>query len=135
MSNKGNTKTFIKKIYSTPPKKNDKTNKIKYNHIDEIWNIDLADMIDYKTSNNKGFWYIFVIIDSYSKYLSAIPLENKYSKTITEEFSNILTKSKRKPLKIESDRGSEWYNSIFQKFLKAKNTYNIFQDIPIKVLQ
>ena len=31
------------------------TNKIVYNHIDEIWSIDLADMRDYKTSNNKGF--------------------------------------------------------------------------------
>ena len=45
----------------------------------------------------------------------------KKSKTITNEFSNILTTSKRKPLKIESDRGSEFYNSIFQKFLKSKN--------------
>ena len=33
--------------------KNYETNKIVYNHIDEIWSIDLADMIDYKTSNNK----------------------------------------------------------------------------------
>ena len=51
----------------------------------------------------------------------AIPLKNKYSQTITNEFSNILTKSKRKPLKLESDRGTEFYNSIFQNFLKSKN--------------
>ena len=41
-------------IYSKPPK-NYPTNKIIYNHIDEIWSIDLADMIDYKISNNKRF--------------------------------------------------------------------------------
>ena len=97
------------------------TNKIIYNHIDENWSIDFADMIDYKTSNNKGFRYIFVTIDNFSKYLFAIPLKNKYSQTITNEFSNILTTSKRKPLKIESDRGKEWYNSIFRNFLKNKN--------------
>ena len=51
----------------------------------------------------------------------AIPLKNKYSQTITNEFSNILTKSKRKPVMIESDRGSEFYNSIFQNCLKSKN--------------
>ena len=78
-------------------------------------------MIDYKISNNKGFRYIFIIIDTFSKYLWGIPLKNKYSQTITNEFSNILTTSKRKPLKIESDRGSEFYNSIFQNFLKSKN--------------
>ena len=94
------TKIFIDEIYSSPPKENYETNKVIYNHIDEIWSIDLADMIDYKISNKKGFRYIIVIIDNYSKYLWAIPLENKYSQTITNEFSNILTTSKRKPLKI-----------------------------------
>ena len=59
-----------------------------------------------------------------------IPLKNKNSKTITDEFSNILTTSKRKPLKIESDRGTEFYNSIFQNFLKVKNIrhYSRFTD-------
>ena len=115
------TKIFIDEIYSKPPRKNYPTNKIVYNHIDEIWSIDLADMIDYKISNNKGYRYIFIVIDNFSKYLWAIPLKNKYSQTITNEFSIILSTSKRKPIKIESDRGSEFYNSIFQNFLKSKN--------------
>ena len=106
------------------------TNKIVYNHIDEIWSIDLADMIDYKVSNNNGFRYIFIVIDNFSKYLWAIPLKNKYSQTITNEFSNILTSSKRKPIKLESDRGSEFHNNIFQNFLKLKNIhqYSRFTD-------
>ena len=113
-------KNFIDEIYSTPPRKNYEANKIIYNHINETSSIDLADMIDYKTSNIKRFRYIFVIIDNYSKYLWAIPLKNKYSQTITNEFSNILTTSKRSPLKLDSDRGTEFYNSIFQNFLKVK---------------
>ena len=118
------TKIFIDEIYSKPPRKNYETNKIVYNHIDEIWSIDLADMIDYKTSNNKGYRYIFIVIDNFSKYLWAIPLRNKNSQTITNEFSNIITTSKRKPLKLESDRGREFYNSIFQNFLKSKNIHH-----------
>ena len=47
------TKIFINEIYSKAPKKVYRTNKIVYNHIDEIWSIDLADMIDYKISNKK----------------------------------------------------------------------------------
>ena len=54
----------------------------------------------------------------------AIPLKNKCSQTITKDFSNILTTSKRKPLKIESDRGAEFYNSIFQNFLKSKSIHH-----------
>ena len=115
------TKIFIDEIYSTPPRKHFPTNKIIYIYIDEIWSIDLADFSDYKTSNNKGYRYIFIIIDNFSKYLWAIPLKNKYSQTIINEFLNIITKSKRKPLKLESDRGAEFYNSIFQNFIKLKN--------------
>ena len=74
MSKKENIKIFIDEKYSTPPRKNYPTKKILYNHIDEIWSIDLADMIDYKISNNKEFRYIFIIIDKFSKYLWAIPL-------------------------------------------------------------
>ena len=51
-------------------------------------------------------------------------LQNKMNKTITDEFSNVLTKSKRKPLKIESDRGGEWYNSVFQNFPKSKHIHH-----------
>ena len=98
------TKIIIDEIYSKPPIKNYPTNKIIYDHIDEIWSIDLADFSDYKTSNNKGYRYTFLIIDNFSKSLWAIPLKNKYSQTITNEFSNILTTSKRKPPKLESDR-------------------------------
>ena len=83
MIKKDSTKIFIDEIYSPPPNKIFPTIKIVYNHIDETWSIDLADIIDYKISNNKGFGYLFVIIDNYSKYLWAMPLKNKYSQTIT----------------------------------------------------
>ena len=130
MINKDLIKTFVDEIYSKPPIKNYPTKKIVYNHIDEIWPVDLIDFSEYKTINNKGFRYIFIIIDNYSKYLWAIPLKNKYGETVTKDFSKILSSSKRSPLKIESDRGKERYNSIFQNFLKSKNIqhYSRFTD-------
>ena len=115
------TKIFIDEIYSEAPKKNYPTNKKVYNHNDEIWSFDLADMVEYKISNNKGFRYIFIIIDIFSKYLWAIPIKIKYCETVTNEFSNILTTSRRSPLHLETDRGKDWYNSIFRNFLKNKN--------------
>ena len=126
MSKKDNIRIFIDEIYSKPPLRNYPTNKIIYNHIDEIWSIDLADMVDYKISNNKGYRYKFIIIDNFSKYLWAIPLKKKNSQTITQEFSNILNKSKRSPGKIESDRGAEWHNSVFQNVLKVKKYSSLF---------
>ena len=134
--NRNLIKIFIDELYSSPPRHNYSSNEIMYNHIDEIWSIDLADMVDYKLSNNKGYRYIFIIIDNFSKYLWCIPLRNKNSQTITNEFSNILTTSKRSPLKLESDRGAEFYNSIFQNFLRNKNYYyNIIQGSQTEILQ
>ena len=124
MNKKDYIKIFIDEICSTPLRKIYPSNKIICNHVDDIWLIDLVDMIDYKTSNNKDFRYIFIIIDNYSKYLGALPLKNKKSQTIANEFLNILTTSKRKPLKMESDRGAEFYNSILHNFLKLKNIYH-----------
>ena len=124
MTKKDLKKKFNDEIYSKPRRRNYATNKIIYNHINEIWSVDLADMNDYKISNNKSYRYIFIVIDNFSKYLFAIPLKNNYGQTITNEFSNILTTSKRKPFKIESDRGTEFYNSIFQNFLKSKNIHH-----------
>ena len=119
-------KIFIDEIYSKPPMTNYSTNKVKYNHIDEIWSIDLADMIDYKISNNKKYRYIFINIDSVSKYLRVKPLKNKNSKTSTEESSKILIESKRTPIKLEFGRRSEWYNSIFQNFINVKKYTSLF---------
>ena len=115
------TKIFINELYSEPPKRNYPTNKIVQNRSDEIKSIDLADMDHYKTLNNRGYQYIFILIDHFSKYTCAIHLKRKNSLTISENFSIILTNLKRLPFKLESDRGKEWYNSIFHYFLKSKN--------------
>ena len=76
--------------------------------MDEEKSIDLGDMIDYRSSNNKAFRNIFNIIDKFSEYTWHIRLKNKNAQTITHEFSKILTTSKRKPTKIEGDRGAEF---------------------------
>ena len=137
MINKDLIKIFVDEIYSKPPMRNYEIKEIIYNHLDEIWSIYLVDMINYKISNNKGFRYIFVIIDNYSKYLWAIPLKNKNSKTITDEFMNILSTSNRRPLNLESDRGAEWFNSIFQNFLRSKNVhhYSRFTDKGLSIAE
>ena len=118
-------KISIHEIYSKPAMRNFPTNKTNYNRIDEIWSIDLADMIDYKISKSEGFRYIFANFDNFFEYTWYIHImKNKYSQTIVQEISNVLTKSKRSPLKLESDRGKEWYISLFQILWKVQNIHH-----------
>ena len=116
-----NIKLFINEIYSKPPKKNYLTNKTDVYHIDEIWSLDILDLKDYGPENNKGYRYVLVTIDNFSKFGWTVPIKNKNAQTIIDSFENILINSKRKPSLIESDRGKEFYNNIFQDFLNKNN--------------
>ena len=116
-----NIKLFINEIYSKPPKKNYLTNKTDVYHIDDIWSFDILDLKDYGPENNRGYRYVLVTIDIFSKFGWTVPLKNKSAQTIKDSFENILTNSKRKPNLIESDRGREFYNNKFQDFLNKNN--------------
>ena len=116
-----NIKIFINEIYSKPPKKNYITNKTNVYYIDDIWSLDILHLKDYGPKNNRGYRYVLVIIDNFSKYGWTIPLKNKNAQTIRDSFENVLINSKRKPNLIESDRGKEFYNNIFQDFLNKNN--------------
>ena len=116
-----NIKIFINEIYSKPPKKNYITNRTNVYYIDDIWSLDILDLKDYGPKNNRGYRYVLVIIDNFSKYGWTIPLKNKNAQTIKDSFENILISSKRKPNLIQSDRGKEFYKNIFQDFLNKND--------------
>ena len=116
-----NIKIFIDEIYSKPPKKFYPTNKTNVYHIDDIWSLDILGLKDYGPENNKGYRYVLVVIDNFSKFGWTVPLKNKNALTIKDSFEYILISSKRKPNLIESDRGKEFYNNIFQDFLNKNN--------------
>ena len=116
-----NIKIFINEIYSKGPKKNYPTNKTDVYHFDDTWSFDILELKDYGPKNNRGYRYVLVIIDNFSKYGWTIPIKKKNAITIKDSFENILLCSKRKPNLIESDRGKEFYNNIFQDFLNKNN--------------
>ena len=111
------TKIFIDEIYSKPPKKNYPSNKTKIKSIDDTWSSDLLDMNDYGSKNNKGYRYILVVIDNFSKFGWTIPLKKKFYQSITDAFSEIIKSSNRKPNLLETDDGKEYVNTIFNEFL------------------
>ena len=116
------TKTFIDEIYSKPPNKNYPTDKTVIKSIEDTWSSDLLDMNDYGIKNNKGYRYILLVIDNFSKFGWTIPLKNKYAQSITDAFSQINETSRRKPSLLETDDGKEYVNKVFNEF---SNNHNI----------
>ena len=70
---------------------------------------------------NKGFRFLLCVIDIFSKYAWVVPLKDKKGASIVNAFQKILEQSARKPHKIWVDKGSEFYNSYFKKWLKDNN--------------
>ena len=116
-----NIKIFINEMYSKPLKKNYITNKTDVYYIDDFWSLDILDIKDYGPENYRGYRYVLVLIDNFSKFGRTATLKNKNDQTIKDFFENILINSKRKRNLIESDRGEEFYNIFFQDFLNKNN--------------
>ena len=72
-----NIKIFINEIYSKPPKKNYITNKTDVYHIDDIWSLDILDLKGYGSKINRQYIYVFVIIDTFSKFGWTVPIKKK----------------------------------------------------------
>ena len=75
--------------------------------------------------------FFFTIIDNHTKYAWAIPLKDKSGKSTTNPFKKLIETSKRKPQKVWSDRGKEFYNTTFLHYLKEQNIqiYSTISDL------
>ena len=122
-------KEIAKEIFSPVIKKFDCI-KIIPHYKDECWSIDLIDRSSL-SKYNKNYKFIFTIIDNHTKYAWAIPLKDKSGKSTTTAFKKLIETSKRKPHKIWSDRGKEFYNKTFLDFLKEQiiHTYSTISDL------
>ena len=97
--------------------KNFEKRKVHAAFKDNIWGADLADM-QLLSRCNKGIRFLLCVIYIFSKYAWVVPLKDKKGVSIATAFQSILKQSNRKPNKIWVDKGSEFYNASFKKWLQ-----------------
>ncbi|KAL7637412.1 UNVERIFIED_CONTAM: hypothetical protein RMT77_012161 [Armadillidium vulgare] len=78
--------------------------------------IDLMEMPKTKL----GQKYIFVAVDMYSKWTSAVAIPDKTANTVLKAFKNMIATFLKDPLEIQSDNGKEFTNHLFEEFQKTK---------------
>ena len=66
---------------------------------------------------NKGYRYLLMIIDVFSKYGWIVPLKDKKGESVTKAFSEIF-KEGRKPQYLWVDKGKEFYNKHLMDLLE-----------------
>ncbi len=107
-----------------PARRRFKWNRVIVGGIDELWQMDLQPL----ANENDGYRYLLVCIDVFSKFAWIVPLKNKTGPALVEVFKVIL-ESDRKPQKIQTDQGTEFFNRHFKALMKQEdiqlyNTYN-----------
>lgn len=96
--------------------------------INDTFQADLIEMIPF-SGENRGYKYILMVINVFSKYAWAEPLKNKAGEEVTRAMLSIFNKNPRNiPQNLHTDKGKEFYNQHFQRFLKKYgiNHYSTF---------
>ena len=94
-------------------------NKVVVNGIDDQWQADLVDLSAY-ARQNRGFRWLLTCIDVFSKSAWAIPLKNKSGSSLLTAFRKLFKDSGRLPRKLQTDKGTEFYNRQVQGYLKEQ---------------
>lgn len=118
--NQQNTYTLHKPVH-----KNFTTERVFVHDINDQRQSDLVEMIPYSEEND-GFKYLLTVIDCFSKYAFVIPIKNKNGSTTSQAFQTIF--KQRKPKKIQTDKGKEYYNKEINKLFKANNIIHFFTE-------
>ena len=105
-----------------PIRRNFPKRRVIFHNVDDIWCSDLVDM--QKLSKwNKGYKYLLMVLDLFSKYGWIVPLKTKTGLEVSKAFENIFKKGK--PKKLWVNKGKEYYNKNMLDLL-AKNNIKIY---------
>ena len=102
-----------------PVKKKFPRRRVIAKSIDEIWGADLVEMQQF-SKWNKGYKYLLMVIDIFSKFGWIIPLKNKTGETVAHAFEKTF-KLGRIPKYLWTDKGKEFYNKDLKKVLQKHN--------------
>ena len=89
--------------------------------IDHQWQADLVDLAKL-SFYNKGFKFLLTCTDVLSRYAWVVPLKEQMGKTLKDVFQ-VIFKSRRHPIRLQTDKGTEFTNRVFQKFLNEHDVH------------
>ena len=85
-------------------------------HPRDLWQIDLLDLQKF-SSENRGYNYLCVIIDCFSRYVWGKPLLTKTGKSLVKALALLLMNER--PKLLQGDQGTEFFNKDVKLMLEA----------------
>lgn len=90
---------------------------LNFTRANQVWQIDIS-----YVPMKKGFMYLTVVIDVYSRFIVGWQLSNSLEKETQTELINELIKKHGKPEIINSDQGSQYTS---KKWIECLNKHNV----------
>ena len=91
-------------------------------NVDEIWTADLMDVHRFARVN-RGYKYILVVLDVFSRFAWARPLKTKTGVEVADAFLDIFHAGSI-PTKLWTDRGTEFWNQNVHHVLHGPAFHN-----------
>ena len=112
-----------------PKRKNFVRKKVIVPSINHTFQIDLVDVSKIKDEND-GHTFLLTCIDCFSKKAWIEKMKSKTAFATVNAFKLILERAKTLPKKIQCDKGSEFFNSLFLKLCKENriHIYSTFSE-------
>ena len=99
-------------LHKSARKKLSQEPRVYVKRIDQQWALDLCDVRNI-AGYNQDCHFILTCIDVFSKWAEAEPVPRKSAASTTAAFERILARTRRRPERVETDQGKEFYNAAF----------------------
>ena len=103
------------------------TGHITDTDMDGSWQMDVFNLVKY-SSYNKGYEYIFAVVDVFSRKAYSLATKNKEAITITKALQTIIDENEGPPRVVTGDNDSDYKSTEFSKLL---DKYEIVLDMNV----
>lgn len=102
--------------------------------LNDLFQADLVEMLPYARVN-KGYRYILVVINAFSKYVWAYPVKRKTGQAVVDAMKKVLSFSI--PHNLQTDNGKEFYNKEFRLLMQKFNInhYSTFSSLKSSIVE
>lgn len=132
MSTKKNkVKTQIVKEIHQYARKNFERRKYNMRGIADTLQADLIEMQNFKRTN-RGYRYILIAIDVFSKMAYAEPVKNKTAQMVSQAMETIFNRVGRPIRNLHTDDGTEFFNGTMRRLLVRYGDINHYSTYTVK---
>ena len=116
-------------LFKDPRQRQRSTAQVVTSGSNRQWQADLIEWAPMIARQNKGYKFLLIAIDVFSKKIYARPIKQKTGREVSEAFTDIFSRIKKIPRKIQTDHGKEFHNATVKYVLdkhgvKHFSTYN-----------